>query len=185
MLTGICRILRLAIPTAYVCHARPREEVSAAGCSTDHDSWSCAKERRQWLGSGRVRLDTLRTKAGILAYGVRLRDGGGVCSSADWGPPDGEDMFAQLRQRWMRRMREWNVEHRVLRRVQSRSEMASLSDGEIADLRRDLQSKGVSCGLEVADGPTLALQLVEGLFQVIQDVDVRLVAVLSKRVPTD
>ena len=104
-----------------------------------------------------MQLDTLRTKAGILADGVRLRDGGGFCSSADL-PPDGEDMFAQLRQRWMRRMREWNVEHRVLRHVKSRGEMALLSDGEIADLRRDLQSflssEGVSCGLEVADGQT-------------------------------
>ena len=147
----------------------------------DYDSRSHAKGRRQSLGSGRLQLDTLRTKAGILADGVRLRDGGGVCSSADGGPPDGEDMFAQLRRRWMRRVREWNVEHKVLRHVKSSSEMALLSDGEIADLRRDLQSflssEGVSCGLEVADGQPLALQLLEGLLQVIQDV-------VSKGVPT-
>ena len=29
---GICRILRHAIRKVYVCHANPREEVSAAGC---------------------------------------------------------------------------------------------------------------------------------------------------------
>ena len=32
MTLGICRILRQVIPKVYVCHASPRQKVSAAGC---------------------------------------------------------------------------------------------------------------------------------------------------------
>ena len=61
-----------------------------------------------------------------------MKDGGGVCSSADWEPSDtGPDALQSLRSMWLQRVHHWGIVPRLLAHVQQVSSVPLFSDAEV------------------------------------------------------
>lgn len=119
----------------------------------------------------------------------RLKDGGGICSSADWKPqPTDSDIFAKLRLRWLSRIHDWGVVQRLLLQIKQGSDTPLFVEEEAQFLRQDLQSflleQGLSCHANIADNQPLALDLLHGLLRLSQDIDQGLPGLLEHGVPT-
>ena len=119
----------------------------------------------------------------------RLKDGGGICSSADWKPqPTDSDIFAKLRLRWLSRIHDWGVVQRLLFQIKQGSDTPLFVEEEAQFLRQDLQSflleQGLSCHANIADNQPLALDLLHGLLRLSQDIDQGLPGLLEHGVPT-
>lgn len=72
---------------------------------------------------------------------LRLRDGGGLGSDADWANPREPDSFQALRMQWWARIMDWNLSERLWQHVRDTSRKPLLSDVEISLLRHDLSFK--------------------------------------------
>ena len=118
----------------------------------------------------------------------RLRDGGGVGSTADWRFPRVADLLKELRVQWVSRFEQWDLLHRVQRAASCQSSEAWLSDGEIERLREDLLSvlkdHGFNSSTRIVAGQPLALDLWRDLFALAGDVDSALIPLLQDGVPT-
>ena len=114
---------------------------------------------------------------------LRLRDGGGIHSDADWFYPRAADSLKHLRRLWLQRIEQWGLEQRLVSAIASGARNPSLSDGEIQQLRFDvvsfLREQGIERSERVVPGQPLALELWDGLFTVTQDVDAELPRLLE------
>jgi len=92
---------------------------------------------------------------------LRLRDGGGLLSDADWASPRDADLFHALRQQWWQRIFGWNLVSRLEAHVAARCRTPLLKDEEISCLRDDLASflkkQGFACSSSIASGEPIAL----------------------------
>ena len=119
---------------------------------------------------------------------LRLHDGGGIHSDADWFYPRAADSLKQLRRLWLQRIEQWGLEQRLVSAIASGARNPLLSDGEIQQLRFDvvsfLREQGIERSERVVPGQPLALELWDGLFTVTQDVDAELPRLLEHGVST-
>ena len=119
---------------------------------------------------------------------MRLRDGGGVGSDADWFSPRAADWLGALRRRWMRLIHDWQLVSPLRDASAVHSKSPWLCEDEILELRSVLVSflrdQGYTCSACVADGQPLALELWEALFKLTNDVDGVLPGLLEHGVPT-
>ena len=133
-----------------------------------------------------VRLPGDRAQPADGHPALRLRDGGGLQSNADWASPRDADLFHDLRQQWWHRIFDWNLVSRLEAHVAARCRTPLLNDEEISCLRGDLASflkkQGFACSSSIVSGQPIALDLLSGCLQLWSDVDVALPAQLAEGV---
>ena len=119
---------------------------------------------------------------------LRLRDGGGLGSDADWANPREPDSFQALRMQWWARIMDWNLSERLWQHVRDTSRKPLLSDVEISLLRNDLsfflEDQKCSSGISIACGQPIALDLLQGCLELSADVDIALPSQLAEGVRT-
>jgi hypothetical protein len=116
----------------------------------------------------------------------RIEDGGGLTSSADWlRPQEAADVLGPLRDLFLSRIDEWGLESRLQAGLK-KSDGGLLSTDQTNVLRADLlgwlSSKGFQKNGDVPMGQPFALNLLEGLLEVCEDVDKGLPAILLEGV---
>ena len=115
---------------------------------------------------------------------LRLRDGGGLGSDADWANPREPDSFQALRMQWWARIMDWNLSERLWQHVRDTSRKPLLSDVEISLLRNDLsfflEDQKCSSGISIACGQPIALDLLQGCLELSADVDIALPSQLAE-----
>ena len=67
----------------------------------------------------------------------KLRDGGGIISTADWFQPQEADLGSAVRQQWWQRIQEWDLVQRLDAHVQARARSPWLNEEEVQILRSD------------------------------------------------
>ena len=60
----------------------------------------------------------------------KLRDGGGIISTADWFQPQEADLGSAVRQQWWQRIQEWDLVQRLDAHVQARARTPWLNKEE-------------------------------------------------------
>ena len=121
---------------------------------------------------------------------LRLKDGGGIDSTADWYLPKGVDLLAELRSQFLELVCEWQLLPRLRSHVAQASREPLLCEDEVQCVRQRLadflMSKGFEfpCKVEVPPGQPLTLDLWRALLLFCDDIDVKLPGILREGVPT-
>ena len=119
---------------------------------------------------------------------VRLKDGGGIISDADWKEPKSVDRLGALRRVFMQRISSWNLSARLLAHVATAKREPLLNEREVCVLQQDmaafLTSEGFPCSAVVDKGQPLTLSIWDALLKFLGDVDTVLPSLLMQGVPT-
>ena len=118
-----------------------------------------------------------------------ITDGGGCQSSADWLTTRvAVDNFKELRLRFGRLAREWNVASRLTAHVEAQSCSSLFTSKEIEVVQgcfvEFLCGKGFACNGDASPHQPFLLDVWGALAQLTDDIDAVLPAILSQGVPT-
>ena len=125
---------------------------------------------------------------GLDASGLlRLKDGGGIHSTADWYLPKGVDLLAELRSQFLDLVCEWQLLPRLRSHVAQASREPLLNEDEVQCVKYRLAdfltSKRFPCKVEVPPGQPLTLDLWRALLLFYDDIDMKLPCILREGVP--
>ena len=118
---------------------------------------------------------------------MRLKDGGGVVSDADWSKPRAADSLGELRHTLLACIAKWNLVERMSAHIVGARREPLLNDGEQHSLRGEfvafLTSKGFPRTTTIEQGQPLTLEIWHALLAYLQDIDGNLPSILKEGVP--